>query len=311
MSPNDFLTCPACSSVLKKEETASVKYPSSKKGEGSPSDIYFCRGCELGIAYPSFSEKQLKELYFCGGYWEESRMQVIRPNNFPGQYVLAKSRWEFITEHTKNDPKKERAILDVGAGHGFCGMIAAEDKDITLREYCAVEASQVLRQSLARAWSKKKYRSELKAVDSIDKVDKKYDLIVLSHILEHMPDPKVFLAKIIGHLNENGFLFLDVPHKDYLFKNDVFPHLFFFSVKSMEALIKNTGLAVKNIDFYGRDISEAQKKNYFFDFIEKIFYKGRKIMPEGILMKFYSWRFKAFCKSPDGTWMRVLAKNGS
>lgn len=39
----------------------------------------------------------------------------------------------------------------------------------------------------------------------------RFDLIVMSHVLEHIPDPSSYLARLLGHLTENGLLCIAVP----------------------------------------------------------------------------------------------------
>ncbi|MDP8212631.1 MAG: class I SAM-dependent methyltransferase [Candidatus Zapsychrus exili] len=239
MNNDNFLTCPVYSNRFKEQEAECIKYPYDKKDKNVPNDIYFCGNCGVGIAYPPLSKKQLEELYFNGEYWDDSKIQLITPNSFPGQYVLSKSRWDFFKNGIKNNIKKSWSILDVGAGHGFYGMIAADDKDIDVVEYCAIEADKALKESLAKTWNKNNFKTKLEIYDSTEKIDKKYDLIVLSHILEHVLDPKSFLENVSTYLNDGGTLLLGVPNKDYLFKADVFPHLFFFSKKSIEILMES------------------------------------------------------------------------
>lgn len=40
---------------------------------------------------------------------------------------------------------------------------------------------------------------------------RKFDVIMMSHVLEHCPDPDIVLKNVYNHLNENGILFIEVP----------------------------------------------------------------------------------------------------
>lgn len=54
-----------------------------------------------------------------------------------------------------------------------------------------------------------------------------FDLIVISHVLEHTNDPKRFLNELSSNLKDVGFMFIEVPCQDYLFKDKEEPHLLF------------------------------------------------------------------------------------
>lgn len=40
---------------------------------------------------------------------------------------------------------------------------------------------------------------------------RQFDVIVMSHVLEHCPNPDIVLENVYNHLNENGILFIEVP----------------------------------------------------------------------------------------------------
>lgn len=55
-----------------------------------------------------------------------------------------------------------------------------------------------------------------------------YDLIILSHVLEHVVDPIPFLKRISVHLKPKGFLYIDVPSLNWVHKiwnNNLIYHL--------------------------------------------------------------------------------------
>lgn len=50
---------------------------------------------------------------------------------------------------------------------------------------------------------------------SIEKLEsQKFNLIILSHVLEHIVDPQSFLKNIIKHLDHNGVIYIEVPSLD-------------------------------------------------------------------------------------------------
>lgn len=84
----------------------------------------------------------------------------------------------------------------------------------------------------------------------------RYDLIVLSNVLEHVPQPETVLAQIVPHLHD-GLLYVEVPFEPLMRQAHAEPevqvwsrkrhwheHINFFSVKAMTRLLARCGLGV-------------------------------------------------------------------
>jgi SAM-dependent methyltransferase len=67
---------------------------------------------------------------------------------------------------------------------------------------------------------------DLKEIAGKDTFDRSFDLIWMSHVLEHFNDPKAALEKASSLLSETGCLFISVPDADFITKTGVgqFPH---------------------------------------------------------------------------------------
>jgi SAM-dependent methyltransferase len=85
-----------------------------------------------------------------------------------------------------------------------------------------------------------------------------YDLIVLSHVLEHVPKPLELLKFLSDQLSHNGLLYLEVPleYPGSVLKKKAIPlgpHINFFSRQSMHACIE-TGASL-GIAFMRREVA--------------------------------------------------------
>ncbi len=105
---------------------------------------------------------------------------------------------------------------------------------------------------------------------------KKFDVITLWHVLEHVRDLNKLIGQLKDSLNKSGTIFIAVPNhesedaKIYL-QNwagyDVPRHLWHFSKKTMELLLKKNGLQTKAIlpmkldSIYVSMLSESYKSN--------------------------------------------------
>lgn len=311
-----ILACPGCRGDCSEEGFKKISYPSSKHGQrikNYPQSIIFCPSCSLGFAYPLVPQEELDSYYSHGDYWQDDAVKILTPKNFPGHFASAQARWQFIRPYIlEKFSDSSISILDIGAGHGFLGMVAASDQGVRVRSYNAIEADKPLRDSLIKTWEQKYPNVKLNAVARPEEVQGAHDLVVLSHILEHVIDPQAFLKTVSKHVAPRGFLFIDVPNQDYLFKKDIFPHLLFFNPSALKKLIQNAGLFLKSISCFGRDqkvspINEFNHRNFAKYFVDGI-YRARKFLPSIIVTGLFGWHYGAGYANPKGTWIRVLAE---
>lgn len=145
--------------------------------------------------------------------------------------------------------KNGKDLLDFGSGTGDF-LIASQKKGwVSL----GVEPNK-----------KARGKAEKKGVTIVDDIDslpnKKFDVITLWHVLEHLPELELHIKKLTDLLSENGKLIIAVPnyksydalyYKQYWAAFDTPRHLWHFSKKSIEALFSPHGFKViKTIPMY-------------------------------------------------------------
>lgn len=124
------------------------------------------------------------------------------------------------------------------------------------------------------------FRSRVAAVDILDISDRllvegarrvaeadlapgRHDLIVLSHVLEHMPRPAATLAAIAAVMDRAAVLYVEVPYEPLIAadpeardlarrKKHWHEHINFYTEASLRALLARSGLAV--VDWRTRDL---------------------------------------------------------
>ena len=128
----------------------------------------------------------------------------------------------------------------------------------------------------------------------MDDVDKKFDLIISLHCIEHLPNlnPLFNLKKL---LKPNGKLFIEVPNcpKEKYFAERPFdsPHLIFFTKKSWEKIIKKMSLSTIDLSYSSYSLDYAfsamqNSKNLFGSWKpKKLNFKNimRKIIPNYLI----------------------------
>ena len=129
------------------------------------------------------------------------------------------------------------SMLEVGAASGY-NLSLYTDKDVF-----GVEPSK---QNAVNAQKNYGVRMYAGVFDEYlaQRDEKKYDLIFLSHILEHIVNPKDFIARCAS-LN-NKFFFIEVPTLDYKFIDEPFgmftdEHVNIFTLESLQHLMNSCG----------------------------------------------------------------------
>lgn len=80
------------------------------------------------------------------------------------------------------------------------------------------------------------------------------DLVVLSHVLEHVADPAGFLVAMTARLRSGGVLFIEVPCRDWEHKEQDEPHLLFFDKVPMSRLLEHLGFRQVQTTYHGETI---------------------------------------------------------
>jgi cyclopropane fatty-acyl-phospholipid synthase-like methyltransferase len=104
--------------------------------------------------------------------------------------------------------KKEGRLLEIGSSYGSFAYLAKEaGYDVTCIEMdadCCVFLNEVVK---------------VKAIDSGEITEAmeslgEFDIIVLWHVIEHVPEPWTMLETLSSHLSPNGILVISTPNPD-------------------------------------------------------------------------------------------------
>jgi len=311
---SDLVACPACCASMDPVVADSVAYPSSPGTDSvsRPERVLYCPACGLGIAWPRISDAELDAYYTQGGYWDATgEPELLVPKLHPGHFALAQARWAFAQSAMSSGPAR-LSVLDIGAGHGFFGMVVSRDVYVDLSRYVAVESDGHLRASLERSWPRFAPRGALSTASDLSDVEGPFDLIVLSNILEHLNDPKGLLETVSGLLADDGVVFADVPCRDERFKADVFPHVLFFGSSSLNVLFKCTGFSVERVRVFGHPpvsspIAAANERR-FVGLLTTRLYGLRRLLPEAASVGWFARHYGVAASGDDGTWVRLVAR---
>lgn len=153
---------------------------------------------------------------------------------------------------------KAKSILDVGSGRGY--MLFFLKKYFNFKNAVGTQISYP-----AYKFSKEKLELEIYNNDLLEiKLDQKFDIITICHVLEHLKNPEEYVKKFYELLNNNGKLTIEVPNYNswtrkitgkYWLSYDFENHLYFFTHTSLAGLLKKYDLKIKKINSFSLEYS--------------------------------------------------------
>jgi 2-polyprenyl-3-methyl-5-hydroxy-6-metoxy-1,4-benzoquinol methylase len=109
--------------------------------------------------------------------------------------------------------------------------------------------------------------------------DNSFDVILASHLIEHLNEPKIFLEETYRILKNNGSLFITTPDisgfQSLLFgsrwRSAIFDHLYLFSRRTLSKMLKTVGFKVVSCHSWGGLAAGAAPKTFkrIADFLAK------------------------------------------
>ena len=201
--------------------------------------------------------------------FEEAAAEVYSDSEYMGRYVngllLTQPLWfnhvatfEMFLTRVLGGAEKPFDYLEIGPGHGLMVYFAAvspmarhvegwDVSDVSLRE----TGEALRRLSVTRPVA-------LTRVDILEaaKPSRRYNLIVISEVLEHLERPDRALAFLRSALADDGRIFINVP------LNSPSPdHIYLLSSPAeVQRLVENSGLRIETMELYatqGRKIESA------------------------------------------------------
>ena len=235
--------CPVCGSL---DLTIIRKYRSSNR-LFNHSFLNQCKVCELVFAWPLPSDEDLYKYnsnYFFSAHGGISRSRDSEAF-FEGMAII---RYKYLENHLNINSTESFRVLEIGPGGGHLAKHIL-DKNSNIF-YDAIEMDEQCHSNLI-----------LNGVNVRDfnSLDCQYDLIIISHVLEHVAMPCEFLGRYQSFLKANGCIFIEVPCRDWVHKDLDEPHLLFFEKKSFFNLFNQLSFDVIDIGYFGKTIDSLTK----------------------------------------------------
>ncbi len=212
-------------------------------------DLYYYLKC------PSCHTIFLREL-------KEDNLSCIYPPNYysfsqkagSGIFKL-KDKWDtrFYKPVLKNIPSEKLSVLDIGGGTGeVLDTLKKADKRIKYSEIVDINEN-------ARSSAEKKGHIYTCSEAELYQTERKFEVILLLNIIEHVRSPRQLIEKAAGLLADHGIIIIKTPNADCidarLFKSSYWGglhsprHWIIFTRVSFRRILTGTNLHIQNIKF--------------------------------------------------------------
>lgn len=224
------LLCPLC------ENSECIKLLHSTLRYACPSKVYQCTKCSFTFLYPMPNQEELNNYY--RNQYRIEYQDISVQERFCDDLAEASARLQRI----ENEFKMTSALLEIGSGSGAFLSLAKEKFGYVAGIEPDTNTTKFLKEKKLNIFT------NLREVK-----EKHFDLIVLFHVLEHLPHPVTFLKDLTNCLNDGGKIIIEAPNVDDAlvsfynieeFKNFYFcsAHLSYFSKKTLEICAHKAGL---------------------------------------------------------------------
>jgi SAM-dependent methyltransferase len=177
--------------------------------------------------------------------------------------AISQLRGDYLAQYLRAGNNKSSRVLEIGPGPGFFAKNWIRKHSPA--EYFAIETDETCHASLNGAGVKILQQSDF------NNLQISMDIVVMSHVLEHVSDPRSFIAFAAGFLRKGGVLFIEVPCRDWEHKPLDEPHLLFFEKAPMIYLLNEMGFENIQTAYYGQKISSLKKRSFIKDKLRSVY----------------------------------------
>jgi 2-polyprenyl-3-methyl-5-hydroxy-6-metoxy-1,4-benzoquinol methylase len=211
--------------------------------------VFYCNNCGLYVCGNSEQIRKEKSIGMYGGkYWNERDTEKSLTTNFVDSNSKSKRRqWLSQFYYCKRYLENKKDLLEIGSGAGRAICWFDElGYAVTGLEPDARNV-ELINQKLTHGKCIQGYVDEAK-------IDGKFDIVWISHVLEHLIRPDTILERLSKNIKKDGILFLEVPNCENrnILENSIHgqPHTYHFSKRSLELLVERVGYKVEQCDFF-------------------------------------------------------------
>jgi SAM-dependent methyltransferase len=211
-----------------------IKISSDERYANTDCSIFVCDNCCL--IQKKINKSFINKLDFIYKYYKpypsklghENLIKIGKVEHYRSDLILKKI--------DKKKKLKNLDILDFGCGSGFTLSRVSHlfpDNDLFGLDYN--------NRYLKKLYQIKNFKKLF--INNIKNIDRKFDVIILNHVFEHLINPIVYLKKICKILNHDGLILLQMPNISKNFTDILtYDHICYYDRVTLKNLLLNTNL---------------------------------------------------------------------
>lgn len=298
MERANYQKCPLCQSEKINSSISLSDYSISKQDF----EIWQCTNCSFLFTQNIPSEESAGSYYASDDYISHSDTQKGMVNRLYhlARKIMLNKKYRLIKKINSG-----KTILDIGCGTGYFLNYMKSKKYSTL----GIEVNEN-----ARAFGQQNFELNILSPNLLlnDKMNDRFKIITLWHVLEHLYNPDIYIQKIKNMLENDGVLILALPnpdsfdasyYKEYWAGYDVPRHLWHFTPKTIDQFVSRyfnvTKLKRLPFDAFYNSILSEKYQNNKMGFIR------------GIIIGLISYTLSLFDVKKSSSVIYVLKKNNS
>lgn len=226
-------------------------------------NIYWCTKCNYGQVWGRPKNEEVIDFYKVDNYYTHDSQITI--NHYKKETFLDRLRlhiaWRFDQGQDLN-PLDVIPILN-GQDFTFCEIGCGNGKNLLKFFHEGFSVIGVEPDPIARDTAKKTIESVLDGTaEELPKtvLKSKYDVVLMSHVLEHCLDINLAISNIKKILRPNGVFIVETPNcNSYGFNDykgewpwsDIPRHLNFFTLSSLNSILAKYSFRIITVQYYG------------------------------------------------------------
>lgn len=220
-----------------------------------------CDACGYGFLWPRPTPEECRNFYDMQDYYTHRPSRDEEPH--PSLPARIRKHLAWRLDHSQRMsvdyfrprlPNAATRVCDIGCGNGD---LAAQLRDLG-HEVTGVEIDPAARH-VAESRGLCVFAGTAEQMPA-ELFDEPFDVVIMSHVLEHCIDPRAALRNARRVMHDRGLLFCEVPNNACLAARclglawaylDVPRHLNFFTPQSLAAMARQCGFDVRAVEYTG------------------------------------------------------------